>query len=238
MIDLKIELTKLFALHKASITLDHAVRESATPNLDWRLFRPSKFIYSYFAFNSIYSFDWEKSIELYSPMRWGSTEDENHPKEEDQIKAIVKFSCQSLGSQAPLQFIRILKGQLQNYKITKPIEALRDIRPSNESKRVKGLRNAFPGNFKTLFQSPDLTQDSLLSSLSGSLSYIQSVRNNVFHGSKTSIQMDDRRQQERLLIYAALVNSLCELFFCAIASVLPGWNCVPADFAKELEVAS
>ena len=138
MIDLKIELTKLLALHEASITLDHAVREPAIPNLDWRPFCPSKLIYSYFALNSTYSFDWEKSIELHSPMRWGSTEDANRLKEENQIKAIVKFSCQSLGSQAPLIFMGILKGQLQNYKITKPAVRLQENKPKLSQSPASG----------------------------------------------------------------------------------------------------
>ena len=46
LINIQIEITKLYSLHKAATILDHAVKEHDLHEADWRLFNPSRFIYS------------------------------------------------------------------------------------------------------------------------------------------------------------------------------------------------
>lgn len=66
--DLKIEIRKLNALHEATLRFDHAIKERG--QTDWRDFTPSRFIYAFFTFNSIYSFDWETSFERNEAITW------------------------------------------------------------------------------------------------------------------------------------------------------------------------
>ena len=68
--DLKIEITKLYSLHEASRQLDHAVRKYDAADTDWRPFSPTRFIYSYFTFNSIYNFDWHASLKQEKALKW------------------------------------------------------------------------------------------------------------------------------------------------------------------------
>jgi len=236
--DMMIDLTKLYSLHQASLDLDHAIREASSPELDWRPFSPSRFVYSFFTFNSIYSFNWKESIRTNSSRSWEKDSEGRRPEEIDQAKSLVDFSIDYLGEDSPEQFRDELKDRLQLFNVSDPITALENIVASNESKRIKGLRKDFPSRVKTLLESRNLRPDVLQASLYGSLAFIQTVRNNVFHGSKTRIQMQDEQQQERILIYTAILNSTCEMFFSSIEIAVPQWNRVPISYLGENFVAS
>lgn len=56
MIKLYEEFNDLYKLHRAAVELKHGIYSRG-----WRLFEPSKFIYSFFAFNSFYSINWRES---------------------------------------------------------------------------------------------------------------------------------------------------------------------------------
>jgi len=234
MVDLKIELTKLYSLHKAATLLDHAVREVNIDGVDWRPFSPSRFVYSYFAFNSLYSFDWDASVRERKAMFWEPDANDRRPKEIKQIKALARFCCDSLDTKTPAAFENLLSAQLHLFSISDPISLLMHINPSNESNKTRNLREALPENFAKISSDTGDT-DVFYSSLAGSLGFIQAVRNNIFHGSKSRIKMQDSSQQSRLLIYTAVINSVNGLFFEAIVTRKIGWKEVLVDFEPNTE---
>jgi len=227
-VDLKIEITKLYGLCEASKMLDHAVKRIDAQAMDWRPFSPSRFVYSYFTLNSIYGFDWHSSVKQERAVRWEPNEAGRYPKEFEQLKSLIGFIIDSLAAKAPRLFSQYLHDQLEVLGVSDPEKSLLHIDPSNETKRVRRLRRAFPRNFGQLARAnPD--KDVFKSSLTGVLAFIQAVRNNIFHGSKTRIEMLDPDQQTRLLIYTSIVNAFNSLFFDAILAAAVSWRRVPVD---------
>jgi hypothetical protein len=60
------------------------------------------------------------------------------------------------------------------------------------------------------------------------------VRNNIFHGSKTRIEMSDPGQQLRLLVYTAVLITMDAVFFEAAKRTDLGWRAVPMSFEEKL----
>jgi hypothetical protein len=104
-----------------------------------------------------------------------------------------------------------------------PETELKHIIASNETKKVKQYRKAFPHHFRRLYQN-QMNVDVFYNTLIPVLSFIHAVRNNVFHGSKTKIQMEDSSQQERLLIYTAILVATNGLLFKATQHKDIGWR--------------
>ena len=102
--DLKIELRKLLALHMATLHVEHAIRETAHRNNPWNEFAPSRFIYAFFTFNSIYSWDWESSFYAGALTGWPENERGHKPKEAIQFKKYIKFCNDTLGSETMPKF--------------------------------------------------------------------------------------------------------------------------------------
>jgi len=229
LIDLSIELNKLYSLYEASTILDHAVKEIDRELADWRPFSPSRFIYSYFTFNSIYGFDWQNCVEKQSAINWEPDEKRRLPNEIDQIKPLLKFCLYPLEIKTPVKYSQLLKKQLSMFSISDPFQFLEKIDSSNESKKTKGLRKAFPGSFKNIYY-PNENLDVFYSSLCSVIHFIKDVRNNIFHGTKTRIEMQDTPQQTRLLIYTSVINAINGLFFLVIESKDIDWKKVPVNF--------
>ena len=56
---LRKDMADLEVLHRDSASLEHAIRKYDDR---WHEFLPSRFVYSFFTFNTLYSVDWEKSL--------------------------------------------------------------------------------------------------------------------------------------------------------------------------------
>lgn len=228
--DLKIEITKLYGLCEASKMLDHAVRQISAQARDWRPFSPSRFVYSYFTLNSIYGFDWVPSVKQEKAVHWEPDEAGSYPKEFEQLRSLISFITGALSDQAPQLFSQYLYDQLEVLGVSDPEKVLLHIDSSNETKRVRGLRKAFPANFSQLARTKQ-AKEVFVSSLTGVLAFVQAVRNNIFHGSKTRIEMLNPDQQTRLLIYTSIVNAFNSLFFDAILAAGVNWRRVPVDLS-------
>lgn len=233
MSDLKIELTKLYGLHKACTNLEHAVRDVERSGLQWQPFAPSRFIYAFFTFNGVYSYDWETSFQENSAIKWKPQPRRGRPYEKEQFESMVKVFYSILKSEAPIAFIRSLDKSLRLFNIANSNEELEGIVVSNETKRVRELRKAFPTNYQLLYRKQD-SYDKHCRALLDCLFFIYAVRNNVFHGSKTRIQMEDESQQSRLLIYTAILIAANNLLFeVAVKRKDIGWKRVPVTFAQQ-----
>ena len=56
------ELKDLHRLHLVTKDFKHIIEYEPG---SWKMIEPSKFVYSYFSFNTFYNFDWQKSCETY-----------------------------------------------------------------------------------------------------------------------------------------------------------------------------
>ncbi|PKO08353.1 MAG: hypothetical protein CVU40_15555 [Chloroflexi bacterium HGW-Chloroflexi-2] len=210
--DLKIELTKLYSLHCATIKFEHGIKELNNPRSLWQDFAPTRFIYAFFTFNSIYSIDWKNSFENNKVLYWEPDYENRYPKEEDQIKNYLGFINEKLSDNIVNLFQTILKNYLDLFSIDNPQYELKYINTTNETKKIKNLREQFPGKFNRLLtEKPE--EINFLEISNVIYPYIYKVRCNLFHGSKTRIHLMDENQQQRLLIYAALIISGNEMLF-------------------------
>jgi hypothetical protein len=81
--DANIEITKLYSIFMASRQIEHAARVVTRPRMAWRQFAPTRFIYAYFAFNSLYSIDWKQSTTIGKAVQWVPDEAGHLPREEE-----------------------------------------------------------------------------------------------------------------------------------------------------------
>lgn len=220
-VDLMIEVTKLFSLHQACTILEHGIRD-VDIGTQWRAFSPTRFVYAFFTFNSIYSFDWSASIETKTAVRWKKDEKGHFPRGKKQFKRYIRFCSDTLGEATPLTFSDQLQECLALFKVENWVQALENIKPSNEISKDRIYREAFPNNFDKLIYG-QITREDHYATLVTALMFIYRVRNNIFHGSKTRIEMESMEQQKRLLIYTALLISTNGLLFKSIERKKLGW---------------
>jgi hypothetical protein len=228
--DLKIEVRKLYALHEATVRLDHAIREDS--EADWTAFAPSRFIYAFFTFNAIYSFDWKSSFHARKAVPWSPDGTGRFPSEEEQFKSYLTCMNERLAPETSQLFARQLKQSLLSHGIVKPAETLRDITVVNAGKKLKELARQMPGQFENLRKG--VSEGPLFFAAAVPVfKFVYQVRCNLFHGQKTRVQLLDASQQQRLLIYAALLIAANGLLFQAARRGGFGWHDVYVDFDGE-----
>jgi len=226
--DLKIEIRKLYALHAATIRFDHAIKEAG--QTAWTDFTPSRFIYAFFTFNSIYSFDWEKSFRQNEAITWSTDEGERVPREDDQFKAYLRYAASALGPDALPIFRNELARRLTAYGIDQQAGDLEEVNLVNATKKLKNLARQLPGEFRKLASGKTKEVDFYPSACT-LFSFVYGVRCNLFHGRKTTVQLLETGQQRRLLIYTAVLIAGNSLLFKTAEKADIGWNTVKVDFA-------
>ena len=60
----------------------------------------------------------------------------------------------------------------------------------------------------------------LIGKLKVMLRFVYLVRNNIFHGTKTTIEMSDKNQRKRLEIYSNILIATNELLFKSLENIL------------------
>ena len=135
--DLKIEIRKLYALHEATIRLDHAIKEIGQTK--WTEFTPSRFIYAFFTFNSIYSFDWRTSFGKKKAIRWSADENNKIPNEIEQFKDYLRYVDSALTPNTAKIFSEDLAPRMKSFGVENPIEELKVVDLVNANKELKNL---------------------------------------------------------------------------------------------------
>lgn len=228
-VDLKIELTKLYSLHWATVKFEHGIKELNNPKSLWQDFAPLRFIYAFFTFNTIYSIDWEASFENNRIIYWEPDNENKYPKEEEQIKSYIRFLNKRLITDVVREFQKKIRHYLNLFNINDPQYELRYIKSTNETKKLKNLREQFPGKFNRLLTGKP-EEINFLEISNVLFPYIYKIRCNLFHGSKTRIQLMDENQQQRLLIYAALIITANEMLFGCAKEI--GWRKVNCKISE------
>ncbi len=187
----------------------------------WKMFEPSKFVYSYFAFNTFYNFDWQTTIATKTLSYYSKTEKdgkEQEPSERVKFKFLIDFIFEHLRDDDKEIFFSIIKGRNRqdkpsiNNKLITCINGITPDRIISESDR-----ETFKKEFKKLIETETLQKGKLKNEIIG---FIYQVRNNIFHGTKTTIEMTDRNQRERLEIYSKILIATNELLFRVLSRQL------------------
>jgi hypothetical protein len=224
--NLNTEITKLFALHKATLELEHGVKRVALCENNWRVFTPTRFIYAFFTFNRIYGFDWQSSIiDKHKAIRWSRNENGKYPKEVIQIKDYLTYVNTQLLPETPLFFAKELRRILDLFGIYDPVTTLKNADLVNASKETEKICRHLDFVLQGT-QDPEI----FFQSAYYLLRFVYRVRCNVFHGSKTVVHMLNTEQQKRLSIYSALLIAANSLLFLVAKKSNIGWNEVSVDF--------
>ena len=77
--------------------------------------------------------------------------------------------------------------------------------------------HTFIKEFEKLIETENLLKGKIKNEILG---FIYSVRNNIFHGTKTTIEMADKDQRKRLDIYSNILIGVNDLLFKSLERVL------------------
>ena len=212
------ELEDLHRLHLVTKDFKHIIEYEPG---SWKMFEPSKFVYSYFAFNTFYNFDWEESLKknkltLFSKKMKDDSEVE--ASESNKFRAMIDFIFNNISKEEKIEYVQFIKrpNKRENPKtneiLIKSIEGITPDKKISENKREN-----FKKEFRKLIETENCSQDEIKKDILG---FIYLVRNNIFHGTKTTIEMSDKNQRERIEIYSNILIGINELLFKSLERVL------------------
>ncbi len=187
----------------------------------------TSFVYNFFIYNSIYQYDWETSVRHRKLTLW-SVEQESHDREK--LSETVK-SDSDLAKQKRLEkFMRKVckKDQTLLPMAFRTLAQLTDlddpwITEETESRPTRDANSNFFINLLQLshaMRQAEETGDKVIKATKQNFELIQkcrysvyTVRNNIFHGSKTLGDTRDQNHKKRLAYYDLFLKCLLQLFF-------------------------
>lgn len=210
------QLNDLYKLQIAASEIRHGIMRE-----QWRLFEPSKFVYAFFAFNSFYSIDWIRSADEQKLVKWeltgAQTGGDTVAKTESQkVSELRRFVSKTIIDDAKVDFAKELSKKLIHYlgeDAQSTIEILKGITTDNNIDEKRKAQ--FIIEYEHLLRH-ELKGKKLNDALDIVLKFSLSVRNNIFHGTKTVIDMMHKGQQDRLKVYTSILLAVNELLFDAI----------------------
>jgi len=211
------ELKDLHRLHLVTKDFKHIIEYETG---SWKMFEPSKFIYSYFAFNSFYNFDWDKSCENYSLISIDKVIKDNKevvPHEADKYKTMIDFIFKHTSKDDRDIFIRHIRRPNKSENPLSDIFLIESIEGIVPDKRItESDSKSFKKDFIKLVETNEL----LIGKLKEIVRFVYLVRNNIFHGTKTTIEMTDKNQRKRLEIYSNILIAINQLLFKSLENIL------------------
>jgi len=183
--------------------LDHGITDGER---EWRLFEPTKFIYSFFTFNMLYEIDWKETL---SRDRIWNAERKEYTS--NKIVELLEFIY--LESNQP-DFRKYYSGYDNEFSLLKHSKNIRADKNINRidtsifsEEKLSYLQNyrhavrKIPGNDFSLIDHYKL------------IIFTYQIRNNIFHGQKKAMTMIETGQRERLLDYSYIILTTIEMFF-------------------------
>ena len=210
-------------IHKEAAQINHGIeiKNVKTHEYEWVDYTPTRFIYSFFTFNTLYNIDWHNSLRS-GNIHFFRREDDF--TEEEKQDAYLSFVFKDE------EFVSIFKDAFINY-ITRDITAndiiveLREIQPdrdNNGSVRSPQYIKTFQDSMKSLLLDKTFNKKTV----STILDFIYSIRCNIFHGVKTMKQMLQSSQIERLDIYTSVIIAINQMCFSYIEYLIDGGDYV------------
>ncbi len=206
-------------------TLHHAHRDNARQahyarsrrNEEHSTMPTTSFIYEFFLYNSIYQYDWEKSLASGILTAWPREGEEGKTElfQQNQLEKFIRKKCQEnptiiSRALAPLAELHDLNGNWTNVtpdaRITLECGQRFFKKIALLSERVKTAPSN--GNLEptqTLFELINVCR-----------CFIYLVRNNIFHGSKSIGEISEPSQRKRIEVYDIFLKCLVSLFFLAV----------------------
>ena len=238
----------LYNLHLVSRRIEHGIGYDKDSS-NWRLFEPSKFVYAFFAYNTFYSIDWASSVREHRIICWD--EEESHlkqnytecMKEYKKMKYLREFvysSCIDLDNERDINERKVFFAENYSNNLRKNIEESKikvetlevilqqivtdfSILQCDKDHFIKQLNGLVEGN---------LINKKFKDAVDDVMYFIYKVRNNIFHGSKTILDMSADKQRERLLIYTAIIITLNDLLFNTLEKTTD-WSPKEVDFKMD-----
>lgn len=205
---MKKEIKDLHKLHSVTKDFNHIIEYRPG---SWKMFEPSKFIYSFFAFNTFYNYDWNESIESKNLVAYSM---ENKFTESQKFKRMIDFIFNYFQDTDSKGFVEKILSPNKSEKPRRKDELIRALDGITSDNRIKeSERKSFKKEFEKLLEDEKILKGKLKNDL---LRFVYLVRNNIFHGNKTTIEMANRDQRYRLDIYSSILIATNELLFKAI----------------------
>lgn len=210
----------LYAIHAISDRNRHGIRV----DMNWREYPPTQFIYRYFGFNSLYSVDWQSSRPDFL-REWSISEDplqqELDFEKPDDIDALTDSKSEPAKVAKYLQFIKNNSTQTEDIfraVLQRELSSLQIGQIERSFSRAYGIGRTAEEKLREFPQKINLLLDTSIArgrffnTLGNVLYVIGTVRNNIFHGTKT-IDMMDSNTFGRLRVYSAVIHAVTEPFF-------------------------
>ena len=205
------QIENLYRLHYVTKRYDHIIGDK---NGGWKLFEPSKFVYAYFAFNSFYNYDWDESLKEMQLIPYPETivrnDTERKPYDSDKFKTFIDFVFSKIEDSDKEHFFKIIMGKIDKQTL---IDAISRITADPIIEEYQ--RKNFKDEFKRLIETKEIKLKELKNDI---VFFIYKVRNNIFHGTKNTIEMTEDCQRQRLNIYSNIIIAINEMLFKVLES--------------------
>lgn len=191
-------------VHNGAASMEHAIR---TYGGRWQSYVPTRFIYSFFAFNSIYSIDWSESLSKELLVNF----DNDDVREADMYHKYIDFCFQdkkfvSIYSEF---FFKYIKSAFTTGEIIGEFKKIKVDRNANGGIYTQDFIDRFLIACEGCFDGRNFTKRNCLMMVK----FIYKIRCNIFHGSKTLQDMHDPSQQKRIEIYTAIIIAVNQMVF-------------------------
>lgn len=200
------EIKDLHKLHIVTKDFNHIIEYQPG---SWKMFEPSKFIYSFFAFNALYNYNWTETIKHKELVTFSIEEDLS---ESQKFKKMIDFIFDNHFQEADsVEFIKTILRPNKRENPRRKEDLIRSLNGITADNRItKSKRESFKKEFIKLLDTEELYRGKLKNDL---LIFVYLVRNNIFHGTKTTIEMTNLDQRFRLDIYSSILIATNELLF-------------------------
>ena len=225
-IALKSQMHNLQVLHQDSASLEHAIRMYDDK---WHEFIPSRFIYSFFTFNTLYSIDWEESLAKGELISYDdpTPEGENNAKtvkqrmpEKDRYPKYISFCFEDDDFVKLYEefFFDFIGQTFEKEEILRELKKIKkDENSSGNIKRGYFIRDFYDACYNTLTDHILKIDDSKTI-----ITFIYKIRCNIFHGAKTLKELNDKSQKKRIDIYTVFLIAINQMVFSYIDYLISG----------------
>lgn len=190
-----IEISYLFAKK-----LNHAISDEKDV---WKLFEPTKFIYSFFAFNMLYEYDWEKTLRT----KFFLVKNIHASKK---ISNFLEF-IYSQNKKSFSEYYQVFDNKLKIISHAKDIQNDRNIDKKDYTEFLSEEKSYF-ANYVDAVEKINSENFSIQDHYK-LLIFCYQIRNNIFHGMKKATQMIESGQRERLIDYSHILIATMEMFY-------------------------
>ena len=207
--DLEMKLRIYKVIHKESAQRNHGIEVPIGGKYEWIDYTPTRFIYSFFTFNTLYNIDWQSSLNKGAVYLFKRNE-----YDEDKQDAYLDFvfSDEDFVASFKKPFIDYLTRDVPSTVILEQLQGIELDKAFNGSIKDKGVITSFQDAMKSLLISKQFN----IKTIKTILGFVYRIRCNIFHGVKSMEQMRMVSQKERIEIYTRIIIAVNQMCFSYI----------------------